>query len=437
MRGFRTKHKSSAMETVEQKPNASPAEAQARQEANFADIESRLPKRYRRTEMGLIDKGTALLGSKNPFGKKATAKDNVVWLLDNTAYRPVKPGRDDAQPWEAEFVACFFHKGRKDISKQVSAIADIIGLDGKTGSNEGARKRIEERLRPFIMAIAPARTVDISIPCPTPNGTPHKRLLGPSNANGISSQSLLTGGADDADGKTVICTSEGNVFPDLKGDTRFAGPEGWGVISDIDTIKVTMTTAPTGILQSTFADVPVTTSGMEEFYKVLDESLKKPAWFYLSASPYNLYPFLREFLDKHYPPGTMILRDASWMNFAGLLQSLTLGVESYKTDRIEKIHTWLPRRHFICIGDSTQSDPEAYADIYAKYPDWIKAIYIRKVTDAPHMENKNKPQRFRDAFKDVPDNVWRVFVDPKELADHVKHVAGVAHAGMLGNMLSM
>jgi phosphatidate phosphatase APP1 len=249
---------------------------------------------------------------------------------------------------------------------------------------------------------------------------------------------LFTGGADDADGKTVVCTSGDDSFPDLTGNIHFAGSEGWGVISDIDdTVKVTMTTSPVGILQTTLADVPKTTPGMPEFYKVLDESLKGPAWFYLSASPYNLYPFLRDFLAENYPPGTKILRDASWMSLAGLLQSFTVGVKDYKTSRIEKIHTWLPQRKFICIGDSTQSDPEAYAEMYTKYPDWIQAIYIRKVTDAPNMEAKNKPQRFRDAFKDVPDSVWRVFVDPKELADHLKHVVGSAHEGILGSMLSV
>ena len=351
----------------------------------------------------------------------------------------MKPGKDAPQPWESEFVACFFREGRKDITKYVSSIADMIGLDGKAGGDDATRKRMEERIKPFVMAIAPARTLEIRIPCPNPSGTPHKRVLGPSSTNGISSQILLTGGADDADGKTVTCTSEGNVFPDLQSSTHFAGPEGWGVISDIDdTIKITLTPNPVGILQSTFADVPKTTSGMPEFYKVLDESLKTPAWFYLSASPYNLYPFLRSFLKDNYPQGTMILRDNSWMNVGGLLQSLTVGVKDYKTSRIEKIQTWLPSRKFICIGDSTQSDPETYAEMYTKFgPDWIKAIYIRKVTDAPNMDDKNKPQRFRDAFKDVPDNVWRVFVDPKELADHLKHVTGVAHSGLLGSMLSV
>jgi phosphatidate phosphatase APP1 len=159
---------------------------------------------------------------------------------------------------------------------------------------------------------------------------------------------------------------------------------------------------------------------MPEFYKALNDTLESPPWFYLSASPYNLYPFLRDFIPRYYPDGTIILRDASWMFFGGLLQSLTEGVQQYKADRIEKIHTWLPKRKFICIGDSTQSDPEAYAQMYAKYPDWIKAIYIRKVLDTPHMENKNSRQRFTETFKDVPEHVWRVFEDPQELSDHVK-----------------
>lgn len=322
------------------------------------------------------------------------------------------------------------------MTKYVSSIADLIGLDGKAGDDPEARKRIEERLKPFVMGIAPARTVEIKIPCPNPDGTPHKRLLGPSNQNGISSQTLPTGGADDANGKTVLCTSEGNLFPELKSSTRFAGPEGWAIISDVDdTVKVTMTPSPVGILQSTFADIPKTTPGMPEFYKVLEESFQSPAWFYLSASPYNLYPFLQGFINEHYPSGTIILRDASWMYFGGLLRSFTEGVQEYKTSRIEKIQSWLPKRNFICIGDSTQSDPETYAEMYTKYPDWIKAIYIRKVTDAPNMETKNKNQRFVDAFKEVPDHVWRVFVGPTELADHVKHLSGQAHAGMMGGIV--
>lgn len=383
----------------------------------------------------LTSSSIGLLGTHNPFGKKANPKDHEVWVLNNTAYRPSPESNETLQPWEAEFVACFFQTGRKDITKTISTIADLIGLDGKAGSDPETNKRIEERLRPFVQAIAPARTVEISIPCASPSSTPHKRLLGPSNQNGISSQVLPTGGSNEMDGKTITCASAGDLFPNLRFNTRFAGREGWAVLSDVDdTIKITQTSSPVGILQSTFADVPKTTEGMPEFYKVLEESFGSPAWFYLSASPYNLYPFLSKFIPQHYPEGTIILRDASWMYLGGLLQSFTEGVQEYKTDRISKIQSWLPARKFICIGDSTQSDPETYAEMYEKYPDWIKAIYIRKVTDIPHMETKNKNERFIDAFKNVPDHVWRVFVKPEELADHVKHLAGQAHSGVVGSL---
>jgi phosphatidate phosphatase APP1 len=98
-------------------------------------------------------------------------------------------------------------------------------------------------------------------------------VLGPGNGNGISSQILPIGGADDADGKTINCTSTGDLFPNINAKTRFADRKGWGVISDIDdTVKKTMTPSPTGILKSTFADVPEATPGMEEFYKVLNVS---------------------------------------------------------------------------------------------------------------------------------------------------------------------
>jgi hypothetical protein len=372
-----------------------------------------------------------LLGSKNPFSKKAKPGEHEIWLLNNTAYRPQNEPTGKHEQWQAEFVACFFTKGRKDISDAVSKIADQVGLDGKLGTDAAVRARIEERIRPFVQAIAPARTVEITVPCPDVVGSPHKRTLGPSNSNGISSQLLLTGGTDAADGKHVTCSSE--QFPDIKNTLHFAGVDGWAVLSDIDdTIKKTMTPDPLGILRTTFTEIPQTTPGMPGFYKVLHEQFKNPAWFYLSASPYNLYPFLLSFLQTHYPSGTMILRDSSWMYFAGLLQSLTQDVQAYKVDRIRKIHSWFPKRKFIAIGDSTQSDPESYAQIYKEFPGWIHAIYIRKVVDAPFMQMKNSPERFQKAFKDVPEHAWRVFVNPEELADHVKHLAGTAHIGLTG-----
>jgi len=104
---------------------------------------------------------------------------------------------------------------------------------------------------------------------------------------------------------------------------------------------------------------------MPELYKHIHNKLIGPSapFFYLSASPYNLYGFLANFRQLFYPHGTMILRDASWQNLSGLLSNLTQGVQKFKVSRMDKIHGWLPKRKMICIGDSTQSDPEAYGEM--------------------------------------------------------------------------
>jgi phosphatidate phosphatase APP1 len=107
---------------------------------------------------------------------------------------------------------------------------------------------------------------------------------------------------------------------------------------------------------------------MPELYTFMQRLITQAApFFYLSASPYNLYAFLHSFRQQYYPQGTMILRDASWRNLSGLLSNLTLGTQEYKVDRMIKINSWIPKRKMICIGDSTQSDPEAYGEMYVPH----------------------------------------------------------------------
>jgi phosphatidate phosphatase APP1 len=209
------------------------------------------------------------------------------------------------------------------------------------------------------------------------------------------------------------------VFLDSFSSSDLAGDPANGCLStDVDdTIKVTLTNDPIGILRETFVNTPTPIRGMPELYTFLKQLLPRGTpWFYLSASPYNLYPFLREFRNRHYPPGAILLRDASWKTIAGLLSALTQGTEEYKAERLRKIHNWFPKRKMILIGDSTQSDPEAYGEIYRLYPGWVRGILIRKATDiaAVGIEEKNDPKRFEKAFRDVPKDTWHVFENPHE-----------------------
>ncbi|KAI0171702.1 hypothetical protein GGR52DRAFT_434505 [Hypoxylon sp. FL1284] len=355
------------------------------------------------------------LGKKNPFPRSIESTD-TVWLLDNTAHRNEKTGK-----WEAEFVTAVFSQDTSSVLLDaVSAVARQLGLD----KNDPRYPTVEERILPFLQDIKPGTLVNV---VHEPN-TPLK--LGPGGRNGISTDVKALPGKDNSrDGAHVVSTSA-KVPQGTKGilkmETFYAEPEGWGVISDIDdTIKITQTSDPIGILRTTFLDTPEPCPGMPEFYQFIQSAIQDSSpWFYLSASPYNLYAFLREFLRQYYPHGTPVLRDASWMSLPGLLTTLTLGTEDYKVDRMEKIHSWVPKRKMICIGDSTQSDPEAYGEIYRAYPGWVKLILIRKVEDiaAIGIEDKNEPERFEKAFKDIPSEAWHVFTDPAECNKLVQEV---------------
>ncbi|CZR58797.1 related to actin cytoskeleton organization and biogenesis [Phialocephala subalpina] len=390
-------------------------EHRTRRECKFHDIECKLPN----IRAGTASDGRpteaqdvlSYLGTWNPLGKKISEKD-TVWLLDNTAYRNAKTGQ-----WEAEFVAAVFDQNTGvEVSTVVADVAEKVGL----GKGDAAEATIQERLMPFMQNILPGRVVAVDYS----GGSQTK--LGPGGRNAISSDirdvpDFFKDG-EIMDSVAVVPKGANGVLSMM---TAYAEPEGWGVISDIDdTIKITQTSNPIGILKSTFVSPATPITGMPEFYTHI-QRLISPAspFFYLSASPYNLYSFLKDFRSKFYPQGTIILRDASWMNLSGLLSNLTLGTQEYKVDRITKINSWLPRRKMICIGDSTQSDPEAYGEIYRKHAGWVKLILIRKVTDiaALGIASKNEPERFEKAFKGVPSNLWHVFETPEECYQTVQN----------------
>ncbi|GAW22169.1 hypothetical protein ANO14919_117040 [Xylariales sp. No.14919] len=390
-----------------------------RKERRFDDAEKDLPdfsanKSAVASASTVADKlyaALAYLGMKNPLTRSITA-DDTVWLLDNTAYRNEETGL-----WEAEYVAAMFSQhSSSTLVEAVGAIADKIDLD----RCDPAYKTLEERAGPFVQDIKPGTQAKVLY------GGKSLMTLGPSGHNGISSEiKRLPGGNDGETIPTFARVPKGaNGLLEMR--TFYADAEGWGVISDIDdTIKITQTSDPIGILRTTFIEPPEPAPGMPALYRHIHALTgNASSWFYLSASPYNLYPFLRAFRQRHYPHGTIILRDASWMSVRGLLTTLTLGTEDYKVDRMEKIHAWLPRRKMICVGDSTQTDPEAYGEMYRRYPHWVKAILIRKVEDiaAIGIEAKNEPERFEEAFKDVPRDVWHVFTDPETCREIVEDV---------------
>lgn len=353
-------------------------------------------------------------------------QQHVVWLFDNIAYQPISRFREEKtteeeQTWEAQIVACAFGREHRDTGQYIARIADFVGLDGKFGQDPVIRRRIMQRLRSLLYTVAPGRM--LSVDMDLLDGRIQRFELGPSNSNGLIKQTVSMS-SPVPDGTVItshLLADKRTTTTTTTMQTRFAAPEGWLVISDIDdSIKVTSTSDTVGILRTTFVSDPEPIAGMSELYRRVEHALLKPTWVYLSASPYNLYGFLRRFLHAHYPPGMLMLRETSaWEDLGEFVRSYSMGTQTYKTQQMDKLHGWLPARKVVCIGDSTQGDPEAYAQVYWRYQGWVRAIYIRKVTHVPHMDKKNSDERFRMAFRGVPEGVWRVFEQPSELYECV------------------
>lgn len=154
----------------------------------------------------------------------------------------------------------------------------------------------------------------------------------------------------------------------------------FGVISDLDdtVIQSDVTSIPrmvsTVMLGNARTRLPF--PGIGAFYRALTkDSRERNPIFYVSSSPWNLFDLLWQFLDyRRIPYGPLFLRNWGMDLFKGHGQ--------YKQKVIERILTKFPHLKFVLVGDSAEQDPEIYADIVARYPGRILAVYIRDVSQA-------------------------------------------------------
>jgi len=207
-----------------------------------------------------------------------------------------------------------------------------------------------------------------------------------------------------------------SVMP--KGDARVAAgliylveDTGLSVISDIDdTIKVSEVHDKKVLLLNTFFRPFKPVPGMAMAYQAWAKSAGTK-FHYVSASPWQLYPSLADFiLSNDFPAGSFHLKQFRWKDetFFNLFKS----PEAYKLGVIQPILKKFPSRHFVLVGDSGEKDPETYAILARRFPKQITHIFIRDVSNEPV-----ESERYRKTFKDVGATVWKVFRDPKEIAD--------------------
>ncbi len=178
----------------------------------------------------------------------------------------------------------------------------------------------------------------------------------------------------------------------------------FGVISDIDdTILHTGVTSflklrllKNSLLTNAYKRIPL--KGAPEFYQKLHlgrSGKNKNPIFYLSNSPWNLYEYLKLFLDhNHFPKGPILLR-----KFKTPFDRPLKPEKPHKQREIHNILETYPEMKFILIGDSGEHDASIYTEMAEQYPNSILAIYLRSVT---HKKQMQKITGLIENFKTTP-----------------------------------
>lgn len=123
--------------------------------------------------------------------------------------------------------------------------------------------------------------------------------------------------------------------------------------------------------------------GLAELYLGMthdEEGVQRRPVFYVSSAAWGFYPLFRDFMAlRDVPAGPLFLKNYGldrnkW--FAG-------GHRAHKAQVIERLLELYPRMRFVLVGDSGQQDARIYADIVARHPERILAVWIRDVASAP------------------------------------------------------
>ncbi len=127
--------------------------------------------------------------------------------------------------------------------------------------------------------------------------------------------------------------------------------------------------------------------------------------FYISHSPWNIYDLLEEFLRiQKFPKGPLLLRDY------GIIPSADFS--NHKISSIEHILKTYPELPFILLGDSAEKDADFYIEVAKKFPNQIKAIYIRQT------RNTKNARRIKKLIQENTDVQAILIQSSVEIHDH-------------------
>ncbi|MDA1055607.1 MAG: App1 family protein [Planctomycetota bacterium] len=191
---------------------------------------------------------------------------------------------------------------------------------------------------------------------------------------------------------------------------------GTSVVSDIDdTIKVSNVHSRRLLLEGTFLRKFESIDGMSTLYSQWAD--QGAAFHYVSSSPWQLYTPLAQMCDAGgFPWGSFHLRSFRLRDH--MLRRLLLIRRKGKAKVIHTLLKTFPRRRFVLVGDSGETDAEMYGRLARKCPGQVAAIYIRLLDERPLHD-----ERAAKAFHGLLETSIQTFRCPSELPDDLIHVA--------------
>ncbi|MDQ7918142.1 DUF2183 domain-containing protein [Mesonia sp. MT50] len=219
-----------------------------------------------------------------------------------------------------------------------------------------------------------------------------------------------------------------DVLKKITSENRFPGQilipkesTEYGVISDIDdTILQTGITSflKLRVLFNTFfkpASSRIPLKGAAEFYHQLHRGStgnESNPIFYVSHSPWNLYRYLKLFLQhNNFPKGPILLRDFP-KPFSG--KKSLQDKKPQKQHEIVNIFKMYPKLNFILIGDSGEHDGDIYIEITNQFPGRVLAIYLRSVN------NKRKMEYVKQLMQNYDQTPFLLVKDSQEAIIHAR-----------------
>lgn len=177
--------------------------------------------------------------------------------------------------------------------------------------------------------------------------------------------------------------------------------DGRSVVSDIDdTVKITGVLDHAEMLLNTFVHPFQPVTRLADYYREL--ASEGAMFHYVSSGPWQLLPFLEEFLEQHgFPHGSFHMRKLRLKSIRSPIDFVRSS-RDHKISSLSRLLTDFPSRRFTLVGDSGEADPEVYGEVARSFPGQVERILIRKVEGADNSET-----RFHHAFQDVASD-WAV-----------------------------